>query len=306
MNLKKIALKSVNEPMDAWDPATETWIPNAFKARVAPTDRFLSNFNKPTRRRMLFAAHDCVFPESRTFRHPGTHDVYLLGTTRQDARAGSPYIGLTICQLVTDEPGGSSGLATITRRVPFGPPSDPGWLMEQEVARAFIDLEFRTSANEPDAVDLKIENFFAYLPGTVQPQAWDFVELHGVRYRVVDTFSDSGFFGLRIDHEEDFRSNFTLTIVQPGRPNRSTHQMSDPVTQQFEVTGVMRNLNDFPLWNTDADQYFDVYFEREHLPSDVNWSLSRNEMWLEIYGVKRQISKVSTQAGERQIQFRCK
>lgn len=306
MKLKKIALKNVDEWMEAWDPSTETWIPRAFVARVAPTDRFLSNFNKPTRRRMLFAAHDVVFPESGTFRHPGTQDVYLLGTTRQDARGGNPYIGLTILQLVTDIPGGSSGLATITRREALGPPSDPGWLVEREFARAFIDLEFRTSANEPNATDLKIENYFAYLPISVQPQEWDFVELHGVRYRVVDTFADSGFFGLRIDHEEDFRTDFVLSVNQGRKLDRKTHTYVEQDTRVHEVTGVMSNVKDFPLWNTEADRYFDVYFQTEHLPNDIEWSTSKYQMWLEVYGVKRQITQVSTQAGERQILFRCK
>ena len=306
MKIKKIAMRMVTEKMEAWDPLTETWVPDAFTARLDPTDRFLSNFNKPTRRRMLFADNECVFPESRTFRHPGTQDVYILGITRQDARGGTPYLGLTVCQLATDVPGGSSGLATITRREAVGPSNDPGWLVEREFAKAFIDLEFRTSANEPNATDLKIENYFAFLPINVQPKEWDFVNLHGVRYRVVDTFADSGFFGLRIDHENDFRSDFTLTVTQARKLDRATQQYTDEVTRVHQVTGVMSNLNDFPLWNTEADRYFDVYFQTEHLPDDLEYSTSRYQMWLEINGVKRQISKVSTQAGERQIQFRCK
>lgn len=301
---ERIALRRVNEPMEAWDPATETFVPDSFRARLDPTDRFLSNFNKPTRRRMLFAAEDCAFPESRTFRHPGTQDVYLLGVTRKDSLGGNPYLGLTVCQLVTDEPGGSSGLATIYRREALGPRSDPGWLVERVFARAYMDMEFRTSANEPDATDLKIENYYAFLPLSVQPQEWDFIELHGVRYRVVDTFADSGFFGLRIDHENDFRTDFVLEVTGKRVLDPATEQYIDS-SRSYNVTGMLKNLNEFPTWNSDAESYHDVYFETENLP-DIEFNPVKTKMWLHFGGVKKSVTSVSSQSGLRQYQFRCK
>lgn len=300
----RVALRRINEPMEAWDPVTETFVPDSFIARFDPTDRFLSNFNKPTRRRMLQAAHDCVFPESGTFRHPGTHDVYLLGITRKDSLGGNPYIGLTVCQLVTDQPGGSSGLATIYRKEALGPPSDPGWLVERVFAKAYIDMEFRTSANEPDATDLKIENYFAFLPLSVQPREWDFIELHGVRYRVVDTFADSGFFGLRIDHENDFRVDLGLLVTKEKTLNPSTHIYEGSVAN-YKVTGMLENSSDFPTWNTESETYFDVYFEVGHLP-DIDFSVVKEDMWLVMNQVMRKVVSVSTQSGRRQYKFRCK
>lgn len=301
---ERIALRKVNEPMEAWDPVTETWVPSAFIARLDPTDRFLSNFNKPTRRRMLFAAQDCVFPESRTFRHPGTQEAYLLGITRKDALGGNPYLGLTVCQLVTDTPGGSSGLATIFRREALGPAEDPGWLVERVFAKAFIDLEFRTSANEPDATDLKIENYYAFLPLSVQPQEWDFVELHGVRYRVVDTFADSGFFGLRIDHENDFRTDFQLVVAGTRVLNPATETYTDS-ERVYNVTGMLENASLFPSWNSDSQSYADVYFETEHLPN-LDFNPIKQQMWLISGGVRKQVQSVNTQSGRRQYKFRCK
>jgi hypothetical protein len=301
---QRVALRRVNEPMEAWDPLTESWLPAAFIARFDPTDRFLSNFNKPTRRRMLQAADDCVFPESRTFRHPGTQDVYLLGVTRKDSLGGNPYLGLTVCQLVTDVPGGSSGLATIYRREALGPPENPGWLVERVFAKAYMDMEFRTSANEPDATDLKIENYYAFLPLSVQPQEWDFIELHGVRYRVVDTFADSGFFGLRIDHENDFRTDFTLNVMHGRRLNPTTQQYEDG-SDVYQVTGMLERAVDFPVWNKDSETYFDVYFEVDHLPN-IDFSAVRNEMRLRVGSIDKTVVSISTQSGKRQYKFRCK
>lgn len=301
MNLKRIALKHCNERMEAWDPVTETFIPDSFRARIDLTDRFLSNFNKPTRRRMLFADNEVVFPESRVFRHPGTKDVYLLGTTRQDARGGNPYLGLTILQLVTDEPGGTAGLATITRKVVQGPPDDPGWLVDTVFAKSYVDTEFLTSTDEVATTDLRIERYNAYLPLPIQPQEWDFMTLHGVKYRVLDTYADSGFFALRIDHEDDYRSNFVLRTS--GRVmNKVTHQY-DITDRSYNVTGVMEKSTEVALWATDSETSKVVYFEKDHFPTGMDLS---KEMTLELGGVRRAIKSIETQPGERQYLMRLK
>lgn len=305
MNLKKIALNWVTEPMEAWDELTETWVPAAFMGRIDLTDRFLSNFNKPTRRRMMFTDDKTVMPASNTVRHPGTLDVYILGTPRKDAIAGKPYLALTICHLATDVPNGSAGYATIYRRVAHGPVEDPGWLVEEVFAKAYLDMEFRTSANEPDANDLKIENYYAFLPLHVQAKEFDFIELHGTRYRVVDTFVDSGMFGLRIDHEDDFRSDFILHVETKRTYDKTKNEYIDGTIKSYNVTGVMKNSQDFALWKTDAEKYMDVYFETEHLPN-LPFNASSMLMSLEIAGVKRKVESAQTQAGKRQYEFRCK
>lgn len=301
MKLRKIAEKYITEEMEAWDPATETWLPAAFIGRIDLTDRFLSNFNKPTRRRMLFARVDEVFPESRTFRHPGTHDVYLLGTTRKDARGGKEYLGLTILQLVTDLPGGSSGLATITRKVVQGPPENPGWLVDTVFAKSYIDTEFLSSSEEEGTTDLRIERYNAYLPLQVQPQEWDFITLHNVKYRVLDTFADSGFFALRIDHEGDYRSDFVLHVGGKRTMNNTTHEYEGGQST-YNVTGVMEKEVEAALWASDTNTYRTVYFEEEHLPFGID--VRGKDVWLELNGVKKQVKSVETQSGNRQYTLR--
>lgn len=301
MNLKKIAAKHITEPMEAWDPVTETWIPNFFLGRIDLTDRFLSNFNKPTRRRMLFADNAAVFPESLTVRHPGTKDVYLLGTTRKDALGGVDYLGLTILQLVTDVPGGGAGLATITRKVVQGPPTNPGWLVDTTLAKCYLDTEFLSSTDENGTTDLRIERYNAYLPLNIQPKEWDFITLHGVKYRVLDSFVDSGFFGLRIDHENDYRSDFVLHVAGKRVMNKVTNEYELSLSQ-FNVTGVMEKAIEAALWVTDTQTYRTVFFEADHLPFGVN--IRGKDVWLELNGVRKQVKSVETQAGNRQYTLR--
>jgi hypothetical protein len=286
--------------MDGLDLLTGAFSPGAFVGRMEVVDRFLSNFNKPLRRRMLFSAPDVVFPESKTFRHPGTGDVYLLGQSRSDAIAGQPHLQLTVCHLVTNVTNGSAGLATLYRKTPVGPESDPGWLVEQEVTKGFIDLEFRTSSNEADTYELKIGNYYAFMPSYVQAEEWDFVELNGTRYRVVDAFSDSGMTGLRVDKEEDARGDFLLHHAGVRTYNRTTHAY-EVISTPYQVTGVILKDHEFANWASDSEPYIDVSIEKAH----IGVAPLPNTMSLEIAGRRRIIRQVTTAILDRQYRLRC-
>ena len=299
--LKKAAMKWVNNsPMEAWDDATQGWLPGAFMGRIDITDRFLSNFNKPTRRRMLFTDAAVAFPASRVMRSPATGDVYIIGATRKDALKGVAYEAVTILQLATDVPGGAAGLATFTRKAPAGPADDPGWLVDTVVGRSYTDLEFRSSSDEKDSEDLKIENFLFYTSLNLQLKAWDYIELHGERYKVLDSFVDSGFTSGRIDKEVDTRLNFKLHVNQADVYDRVLKKFTHSV-RTYNVTGAMVRIEDLALWSSDSESYIDVYFEADHIGIVPQPTL----MSLEYAGRTRVIRHVSTQSGSRQWILRC-
>lgn len=299
MFIDKIAQENLTEPMEAWDETLQAFVPGSFLGRIDLADRFLSNFNKPLRRRMLYTRPGTQFPQSFTFRHPGSGDIYLIGQGRQDAAAGNPYIQLNVCHLVTDVPGGSSGLATLYRRAPSGPPENPGWLVEHEVKKAFMDIEFRTSAKEADTYEIVVENYYAFLPRHIRCEEWDFLELQGKRYRVVDVFADSGMSGLRVDEEVDPRINFVLHKPGTRTYNRTTHEY-EVTSTSFNVTGVPVKYHEFPTWSSESVSYIDVFIDREHIGFRPEAG-----QFLEFEGRKREIKQVSTQPGERQYRLRC-
>ena len=304
MHLKKIALKRANEPMDAWDPATESWVSEAFLCRVDLTDRFLSNFNRPTRMRMMQHDDQLTLPASMTVRHPGSHDVYVLGTTRKDARGGKTYLGMTLMRLTSDVPGGSAGLATVTRKAPAGPVSDPGWLVDKVVGKFWIDLEFLSSSEERQATDLRVERYNAFAALSADIKDWDFITLHGESHRVLDTFVDSGLFGLRLDQERDTRKDFVLTVSGTRTMNHSTHQWDSTPELSFNVTGVIEHEIDVATWAKETNEVITVYFEADHLPNPLPGVTGR-EMWLELNGKRRVVKEMETQPGQRQWQLRC-
>lgn len=302
MHLGLIAQRRLVESFDGWDDATQSFVPGAFVGRIEVADRFLSNFNKPLRRRMLFTAPDVVFPASRTFRHPGTGDVYLIGQSRQDATAtgGNPHIMLTVCHLVTEELNGSSGLATVYRKAPSGPETDPGWLVDSVLGRAYMDIEFRTSAAEPETYEVRVQNFFGFLPRHLVCEPWDFIELQGRRYRVVDTFADSGLAGVRVDQEEDPRQNFVLHSEGQRTYNRVTHEY-DVTAAAYNVTGTILREHEFTAWSSESDDYVDVVIDKVHIGVEP----TPDVMSLELDGRTRTIRQVSLQTGGKQYRLRC-
>lgn len=304
MHLKRIALKHANEPMDAWDPVTESWVANSFNARIDITDRFLSNFNRPTRMRMMLHDDKAKLPASQAIRHPGTHDVYIMGTTRKDARKGAPYVALTLLRLVTEVPGGSAGLATVTRKEPVGPANDPGWLVETVVGKEWIDTEFLSSSEERQATDLRIERYNAFSTLNADIKDWDFITVAGKKHRVLDTFADSGLYGLRLDQEEDLRRDFVLKVAGTRTMNKVTHQWDSTPELSFNVTGVIEHEMDVALWASETNEVITVYFEADHLPKPLP-ILTGQEMWLTFNGKKRVVKEMETQAGQRQWQLRC-
>jgi len=300
VNLRNIAAHRINERMEGWDQPTQAFVPNSFVGRIEIADRFLSNFNKPLRRRMMFTRHDVVFPGSLTFRHPGTHDVYLIGQTRTDARGGNPYVSLTVCHLVTDTPGGSAGMATLYRKAPAGPANDPGWLVDGVVATAYADLEFRSSSTEADAYDLKTGNFFAFMPRTVEAEQGDRLELHGKSYRVVDVYPDSGFTAMRVDQEPDTRIDFVIYAKGARVYDKATHSYSNP-EQAFNVTGVITKNHSFASWTDESESYVDLVIDERH----IGFRPDAGNCEVEIGGRRRLVKHVSTQPGERQYLLRC-
>lgn len=303
MFLKAIAQRHMRESFDSYDSVTKTFTPKAFEGRIGLTDRFLSIYNRPTRKRQLFTKPGATLPESYVIRHRGTGDVYILGQVRQDARYdvddGDPYVSISMLHLVTPEALGSSGVAIHTRKVIKGTAEDPGWLVEEEISENYLDIEFRTSSSEEGVYDSKIENFYAWTPITVVAKQWDFFTLNDTKYRVVDTFTDIGMRGLRLDREPDPRVN--VTIYKTTRVyDRVTHEY---VTTKapFNVTAIVPENTDLAAWD-DSNSKTSITLAIDF--PNIGFTPEPNQD-VEYQGRTRIIKSVATQAGEKQYRVTC-
>lgn len=303
MFLNEIAKKNMHERLDGYNSTTKTFEPNSFQGRIDPTDRFLSIYNRPTRKRQLFTEPHTPLPQSNVFKHQTTGDIYILGQTRQDTRYdvldGQPYVSISMLHLVTPNALGSSGKAIQVRKETQGPPENPGWMVAVDLGETYLDIEFRTSSSEAGVHDSKIENFYAWTPINVIAEQWDFFELNGIQYRVVDTFTDIGMRGLRLDRESDPRVDVVIQ-VQDRTYNDTTHEW-ESVTQDFNVTAIVPEATNLASW-VDTSASSQIVLAIDH--KNIGFTPKINQSIL-YQGVKRLIKKVSTQAGEKQFQVTC-
>lgn len=303
MFLKAIAQKHMRESFDSYDAATKTFTPRAFEGRIDLTDRFLSIYNRPTRKRQLFTKPETVLPDSYVFRHRGTGDIYILGQVRQDARYdvdnGDPYVSISMLHLVTPEALGSSGLAVHTRRVIKGPPENPGWLVEEVLNENYLDIEFRTSSAEEGVYDSKVENFYAWTPITVLAAQWDFFTLSGIKYRVVDTFTDIGMRGLRLDREPDPRVD--VVIFKKTRVyDRVTHTYVT-TNEPFNVTAIVPENTDLAAWDdSNSTSIISLVIDFPNIGF-----VPQPNQEIEYQDRIRVVKSVVTQAGEKQYRINC-
>lgn len=304
MFLDAIAQKNMHEKLNEWDAVTKQFVPSKLTGRVDLTDRFLTIYNRPTRKRQIYTRPGDPLPESLVIQHPSSGDIYILGQGRRDARYdvddGKAYVQLNMLHLVTPENRGSSGLAKQFRKVVKGPPEDPGWLVEELIAEDYLDVEFRTSSAEAGAYDTKIENFYAWTTLNVSAQQWDFFDLHGSRYRVVDTFTDMGMRGLRMDKESDVRVDFTIRKADEQVYDPQTHSWQSD-TKEYKVSGYAPNATEIAKWKTDRTKStVTLVIEEAHIGFTP-----KPDMVVTYQGVERLIREVTTQAGEKQFKVIC-
>lgn len=301
MHLGAIAERWANEPLEAFNETTLEFEPAEFEGRISLVDRFLSNFNRPLRRRMLHYSPSAKLPGSYTFRHTDTGHVYLIGQRRDDSDSGEGYHALAVCHLVTDEgAGSSSGLAKVFRKEPVGPADDPGWLVEGQVANHWADLEFRTSLNDPDLAQTRLESFFMWMPRHATLEKMDFIELKGERYRVTDRYSDSGFMMARVDREDDYRVDLVVRVGQERVYDRELMRYVD-VPQRFNVTMLLDAEHDFGSWVDDSQDYLTLAVDERHIGFRPEPG-----MIIEHEGRDRTVRYVHHYRGERQYKLRCR
>ena len=301
MFLNLIAQKNLQEKFDGYDAETKEFQESSFAGRINLTDRFLSIYNRPTRKRQLFVKPDEPLPDSKVFRHPATGEVYILGSGRQDARydveEGNPYVMLCMVHLVTETANGSSGRAKQFRKLPEGPPDNPGWLVDTEISESYMDVEFRTNSSEAGLYDSKIANFYAWAPLTTEVKQWDFLSLNGINYRVVDHFTDMGMRGLRLDQESDPRVNLIVTKnTRIYDPEEHAHVN---LKTNYNVTGIIPINAELASWSSGTSA-IQVVIEEDHIGFKP-----LPDMFVTFEGRERRVKSVATQAGEKQYRLTC-
>lgn len=236
MDLRTAAAYFEGTSFDTYDEGTAAWTLDAFYAKLAPVDRFLSNFHRPTHRRMLGIDPSVSLPASNTIRLGTTGDVYIIGQVRGDDRDDYEYDNIGISHLVTST-------VEIHRRAPTGPSSNPGWLVDSTVGTHYADLEFRASVLGAEQHDSFDDEFFVILPPHADLQEWDFIVRGTETYQVKSSYIDSGFRFGRCVQRSDVRRDFVYLSRGAGFGYDPDTGVTGGLTA-YNVTGFARNLTE--------------------------------------------------------------
>lgn len=218
------------------------WSLSSFTGQLKLADKFVSIWNRPTRKRMLYTAPG-ELPDASVIRINVTGEVLLVGTTHADLLFNKHTRDVTGCHL-------PSGIATVSRTVPGASPSDPGWGTPTALPDTYADAELRSVVEDQNR---EIDNFGHYVmffPRDYDLQRHDNVTLNGETYHILETYTDSGYLCARSTVRPDERINFVYTKVGPPVYNPVT-QTNTPVLTNYNVTGKFTMLSSQELGDSD-------------------------------------------------------
>lgn len=225
------------QQFDAYNFGTSSWDLAAFEGQLKLADSFVSIWNRPTRKRMIYTAPGNE-PTSTVVRVPQTGNTYLVGTGHADVHDGFHY--RTVTSVHECRP------ATVSRLVPAVVSGVKGWAEEEVVRATFADAELR-SVNEGQEKELtNYGHYFLFLPAEEPVQRHDVVTLGGVKHYVLEVYVDSGYTCARTTVRPDERVNFEY--VSKGAVSYSTaNQTVSSSDTTYKVTGkrVPEDTTDF-------------------------------------------------------------
>ncbi len=230
MDLRKPAAWFETTKFEAYNESLATWTPEALTAKLLPIDRFLSNFNRPTKRRLLSMNPSDSTPDSNTIRVPETGEIYFLGEPRTDSRKEASYDKVLIAHR-------SGTLGTVNRRVPAGPSNDPGWLTNTVMGSHYMDVELRAASKIDEQREQYEGDYFAMLPPHADLENSDQLLISGDSYMVETSYMDSGFRFARAVKRADHRLDFVYHSRGAGAGyDPTTRAVTDGLTD-YNVTG---------------------------------------------------------------------
>lgn len=263
MDLRRISKHFDSEEFEYLDPVTRLW-GNTFEGRLAATDRFLSNFNRPTRKRMLYTDFDMDLSQVDVIRHKITGDVYLIGVARRDTFKLAKTTQLLICHMVTPN-GLSAGLASVTRPTVTGVGDDLGWVQMLPAGEAYVDLELRATSREPGSKDTEIGMYYAWTESYWNFKDGDRIDLNGQHYIVEETAYDAELQHLRVISRDQYYIDVVFEIGTARTFDRDLNRFVD-APQTRNVSGYLVTLHDSnDGYDSDVSDHAELRIRTDHI-----------------------------------------
>lgn len=231
MDFTQVAAYFNRDNLDHYDFTTGSWVLGSFPAQVKQSDGFISIWNRPTRKRMLYTAKGVSIPSS-VIRVPSTQEIYMVGHSFGDSHRDTHYRTLTGLHQ-------SAGTALHYRKTPAENAGIKGWAVEVLVKTTFADGELRSVNESQDNRLLNYGNYFLFLPSNTDVRRHDTVLFQGTTHYVLEVYHDSGMVCARSTVEPDARVNFVYQSMGSSSYNPNTQTAGVSYTS-YNATGIIK------------------------------------------------------------------
>lgn len=267
MNPKRLYGRFQNVPISWYDNVQHDYLLTSDKVSISVVDQFLSNFNRPTRRRMMQCDPEMEFGESLTLRDEGTGNLFIVGEPRSDQMRSTPYVSSYLLHLVTPVPGGSAGLAQVIRKVAKGPKENPGWLEPELHARTYMDVEVAAVVHETGVEEVYENSVLVFMPRSVTVKRFDLIYINDREYRVSTMYADSGIHIAKCFEEADDRINVLYRRSAEGKPRHYDAELGEFVStdEDYKVTVRFVKNHNFASWDAESQNYKDLVIEYDNI-----------------------------------------
>lgn len=244
MDIVRAARAFDKQVFDEYNFATSSWELETFTAQYKLADVFLSIYNRPGRKRMLYCAPDQI-PTKSVVRVPSTAEIFLVGNVQLDSYANTMYravIGLHHAAV---------GPASVSRMTPSVSAGIKGWATSTLVRNTFADAEMRSVNERQDEELTNYGHYFLFLPSDENLQRHDTVTIGSKVFYVLETYVDSGIIYARATIRPEERVNFVYTSVT-GESHDVATQTTTETTVTYNTTGKVVPLAAEDIPNTEV------------------------------------------------------
>lgn len=210
-----------------WDFVSQTWR-NGFKGQIKRADNFVSIWNRPTRKRMIYAQVTTPIASS-VVKVESTGEIFMLGSSQDDAHLNTGYRKVINAHEVY-------GPAIVTRKQPTIVSGVRSYAETIVIENTFGDYELRATDRLSDDKLLGYGEYFLFMPANSVVRDLDTVVLGGIDFYVYETYKDSGFVTCRATSKGDDRLDFDYISVVSNSYNPSTQSVTN-VEVSYGSTG---------------------------------------------------------------------
>lgn len=244
---------------DSYSPVTGLWTLNALKGQLKKADTFVSIWNRPTRKRMLYTQPGQE-PKTSVIRVNGTVTSYLVGSSQPDFFGKARYRNVQSLHQAL-------GRATIMRLDRYLTPSVI--VERRSQGTAHTDFELRSVDEDVSRKSNHYGRYFCFLPSDSTVKKHDVLTLNGFEYYVIDLYVDSGFLAARVEQRRDERLILAYTELQSNTYNHNTQAVTEATAPHTVVARVASVANDQANNNDILSNYLRVLLDPYFTPGLV-------------------------------------